>query len=340
MLNLMQRVCWNTRGWQLPSGSTNEKGFPGKNGFGHEEWNFQLSDTWNGFIFPYTYLIPQQRILDKHKGLFNIGFFTRHQERNEWLFLGVHHNAELIQDGEYPKIIKTLKKGGVFERRADELLSATNRFKTRKAALKEVTDAFEIPYIRIKSPVSDVELFSQPILIDKPSNHRFKSFTYVDKFPIANKRERSIRQLRSALAEDGYYRESSSKLRIIIPKHNKLSNDFTAWLKSKGVSAKQEENHIDILFKIGGIEYIAELKVVYGVGTTKAIREALGQLLEYNYYPGRNAKKQWMIVLDQSPLKTDKDYIKKLGKEMGIPLRLGWQTDKGFEFYPAWKNDL
>ncbi len=336
----MQRVCWNTREWQLPSGTTTEKGFPGENGFGHEEWNFQLSDTWNGFIFPYTYLVPQQKILDKNKGTFDIGFFTRHQERNEWLFLGIHHNAEIINDSEYSKILKAFKRDGVFERRADELFSAANKFKTRKAALKEVTDAFKNPYIRIKSPVSDVELFPQPIPIDKPSNHRFKSFTYVDNFPSNKKRNHNVRQSRSALAEDGYYRESSNKLKIIIPKHNKLSNDFTVWLQNKGVSAKQEENYIDILFNVDGVIYIAELKVVYGVGTTKAIREAVGQLLEYNYYPGRNAKNEWMIVLDQQPLKTDLDYIKKLARKINLPLRVGWQTEEGFEFFPEWHNDL
>lgn len=338
MLNLMQRVCWNTRGWQLPSGSTNESGFPGENGFGHEEWNFQLSDTWNGLVFPYTYLVPQQKILDKHQGIFNIGFFTRHQERNEWLFLGIHHNAELITDKEYPEVIEEFTQNGVFDRRADELLSATNKFKTKEAALKEVTDSFKKRYIRVKSPISDVELFPQPIPIDKPSNHRFKSFTYVDSFPSNANRVRKNRQRRSALAEDGYYRESSSKLKIIIPKHNKLSNDFCSWLNKKGVSAKQEENYIDILFDIDGDGYIAELKVVYGVGTTKAIREAIGQLLEYNYYPGRESNKEWMIILDQRPLKTDQEYIEKLIAEINLPMRVGWQTDKGFEFYPEWRK--
>lgn len=336
----MQRVCWNTRGWQFPSGATTEKGFTWENGFGHEEWNFQLSDAWNGFIFPYTYLTPQQKILDKYKGKFNIGFFTRHQERNEWLFLGIHHNAELIQDNEYSAIIKEFKKKGVFDRRADELFSATSKFKAKKAALKEVMDAFRSPYIRVKSPVSEIELFPQSIPIDKPSNHRFKSFTYVDRFPSDKITSHNNRKQRSALAEDGYYRESSSKLKIIIPKHNKLSNNFAAWLKKKRISARQEENYIDVLFNIGSINYIAELKVVYGVGTTKAIREALGQLLEYNYYPGRDKKNEWMIILDQAPTKTDKSYIKKLIKETNIPLRVGWQTLKGFEFYPKWNNDL
>jgi len=336
VLRLMQRVCWNTRGWQIPSGSSNERGFPGKNKFGHEEWNFQLSDIWNGFILPYTYLVPQQKILDKHDGIFSVGFFTRHQERNEWLFLGIHHNVELILEEEYPKIIDAFIKNGIFARRADELLSVSSRFKTKKAALKEVTDSFKKQYIRIKSPISDVELFPQPIPIEKPSNHRFKSFTYVDEFPAIQNTGHKTKQRRSALAEDGYYRESSSKLKIIIPKHNKLSNDFCKWLTKNGVSARQEENYIDILFEIKNIKYIAELKVVYGVGTTKAIREALGQLLEYNYYPGRGINKEWMIILDQTPVKTDCNYIDKLINEINLPLRVGWQTDEGFEFYPVW----
>lgn len=337
MLNLMQRVCWNTRGWQLPSGSTTEKGFPGEHGFGHEEWNFQTSDTWNGYIFPYTYLIPQQKILDNYKGLFNIGFFTRHQEKNEWLFIGIHHVAELITDAEYPKIIKTFQQDGIFERRAEELLSATNTFKTKKEALKEAVDAFKNPYIRVKSPVSNIEIFPQPISINKPSNHRFKSFTYVDNFPSVGNALNVYREQRSALTEDGYYRESSSKLNIIVPKHNKLSNNFAEWLNRNGISAKQEENYIDILFSINGVEYIAELKVVYGVGTTKSIREAIGQLFEYNYYPGRDEKKEWMIILDNKPLETDLNYVDTLIKNAGLPLRVGWQADKDFKFHPEWK---
>ena len=179
-------------------------------------------------------------------------------------------------------------------------------------------------------------MFPQPIPIDKPSNHRFKSFTYVDRFPYKKGKAHKNKQQRSALAEDGYYRESSSKLKIIIPKHNKLSNDFCNWLKMKGVSSRQEENYIDIIFNIDGVSYIAELKVVYGVGTTKAIREAIGQLMEYNFYPGRDNNKEWMIILDQLPLKTDQDYIDKLITEINLPLRVGWQTDSGFEFYPEW----
>lgn len=334
MLRLMQRICWNTRGWRMPSGSTNENGFPGENGFAHEEWNFQISDTWNSFVFPYIYSVPQQRRLDEHGGQFDIGFFTRYQESNRWLFIGIHHHAELILDEEYSRIFESFMESGIFDRRADELLAVTDKFETREAALKEVTDAFTVPYIRIKTRRSDIEVFSQPIPIEKPSNNRFTRFTYVDEFPCAAHNEE---QQHSALAEDGYYRESSSYLKKIIPKHNKLSNDFCRWLNERGVVVRQEENCIDVLFKINRTRYIAELKVVREVGTTKAVREALGQLLEYNYYPGRDINEEWMIILDQEPARADQDYIDNLIGQLQLPLRIGWQTGNGFEFYPEWK---
>jgi len=333
----MQRVCWNTRGWQIPTGSTKEKGFPGENGFGHEEWNFQLADTWDGHIFPYTYLVPQEKILLKNNGKFDIGFFSRHQEQNEWIFIGIHHNAQLIENDEYQKIIKSFSDRGIFARRADELRAASHKFNEYKKALKEVTDAFKKRYVRVKSPISDIEIFPQPIPIAKPSNHRFKSFTYVDHFPAINTKKRDAKKEPSALAEDGYYRESQRNLKIIIPQHNKLSNSFCKWLSSKGVTAKQEKNFIDILFHVGKEDFIAELKIVYGVGTTKAIRESLGQLFEYNYYPGRNVKNKWLVILDQEPMDSDLRYIDNLRNERNLPISVGWQVDSDFCFYPKWE---
>ena len=337
MLRLMQRVCWNTRGWQLPTGATNEKGFPSENGFGHEEWNFQLADTWNGHIFPYTYLVPQQQILLKNNGKFDIGFFSRHQEQNEWIFIGIHHNAQLIDDDEYPQILNSFSDRGILARRADELSSASPNFESYSKALREVTDAFKKRYVRVKSPVANIEIFPQPIPMQKPSNHRFKSFTYVDNFPLTNTKSRDLKKEPSALAEDGYYRESQRNLKIILPKHNKLSNCFCSWLATKGINAKQEENYIDILFEANRENYIAELKIVYGVGTTKAIRESLGQLFEYNYYPGRNIKKNWLVVLDQKPMDGDFKYIDNLRSARNLPILVGWQVESEFCFYPKWE---
>ena len=137
----------------------------------------------------------------------------------------------------------------------------------------------------------------------------------------------------SALAEDGYYRESPQSLKFIVKRHNKLSNDFCQWLNRAGYQEiSQENHHVDMSFKRSGKLYLAELKVCYGTGSTKAIREALGQLLEYNYYPGRSLTDYWVIVLDEHPTSDDVSFIRKLKHALGIPLYLGWEITDEFEF--------
>ena len=62
MQEMLNRMCWNTNGWQRPTGSANDSGYPGKNGFGHEEWNFCFEDAFNDYIYAFLYFKPTIRI--------------------------------------------------------------------------------------------------------------------------------------------------------------------------------------------------------------------------------------------------------------------------------------
>jgi hypothetical protein len=81
---------------------------------------------------------------------------------------------------------------------------------------------------------------------------------------------------------------------------------------------------------------LAELKVCFGVGTTKSIREALGQLLEYNHYPKRNPTDTWLLILDEEPSDEDRQFIEELRTTRSLPIRIGWQANKKFIFFPQW----
>lgn len=338
----IHRICWNTREWERPSGSSNEGDFVKENGFGYEEWNFQLADTWNGYIFPYMRKPPSRERFVQNEGKLSIGFYVIHPDNGEDLLVGIHHDVELIQEHEYSEIEQVFKEKGIYERRADELWDAIRQrekiIQTREGALNEINKMFNsgADIIRVKSPVDGVKIIQPPRVINLPNMKRF-GIIYEDKFPVPFYKSPTPPQT-SALSEDGYYRETKSNLHRIIPRHNELSNDFCRWLNGRKISARQETNGIDILFDIGNVRCIAELKVVYGIGTTKAIREAMGQLLEYNYYPDREPREEWMVIIDQCPSGRDKRYIDMLRSEVKLPLRLGWQTDKGFEFHPAWPD--
>jgi len=161
---------------------------------------------------------------------------------------------------------------------------------------------------------------------------------------IAAADERNIRRAKrreklraSPLAEDAYFRESNANKKVIIPRHNKLSNDLCEWLRNRhGVNATQEEKRVDVCFEFSKHTVLAELKVCYRVGTTKSIREAMGQLFEYNYYPNRLTTDVWLIVLDREPSAEDKEFITTLREKRSLPLTVGWRIRKGFSFHPAW----
>ena len=252
----------------MPTGSTHEKGFPHQHGYGHEEWNFNLEDSFNGYIFPYIYSIPQEKHLKESDGKFTIGFFAQHPSSKRWMLVGFHHDAEIIGENEYQKIISHFEESGVFSRRARELHAASSQFNTEKEALKQVRNVFIKPSIKAKCRVENVEYLENPVFIEKPTNHRFKTFTYEDSFPIPSK-QFEVGTTPTVLAEDGYLRETEKNLQEITPRHNKLSNAFCKWLKSNKINPAQEKDFIDVLFSANKTSYIAELKITYGTSTKK-----------------------------------------------------------------------
>ncbi|MHA1882505.1 MAG: hypothetical protein ACTSUO_05615, partial [Candidatus Thorarchaeota archaeon] len=130
-----------------------------------------------------------------------------------------------------------------------------------------------------------------------------------------------------------YLRATRRMLRVIKPRHKRLSRKFAKWLADKGYERiKVERNQIDVSFRDNGIRYMVEIKIVYKVSTKHAIREAIGQVLEYNYYEGRKPSDNWIILLDTEPTDDDIRYLKKIKKKHVLPLNLGWLEGSDFTF--------
>lgn len=180
-----------------------------------------------------------------------------------------------------------------------------------------------LPYMSTYSNI-DPEKWDISAVLDKL---RRKDFIHSDNKTLET--EKCI----SSLAEEAYYRENSENLKLIARRHNKLSNQFTKWLRDNDFSnVQQEQNYVDVCFQKNNNTFRAELKICHSVGTTKSIREALGQLFEYNYYLGRKPSDYWVIVLDEKPTKNDIEYLRILNKKLNLPLLLCWQFKSEFKF--------
>jgi len=134
------------------------------------------------------------------------------------------------------------------------------------------------------------------------------------------------------LEESAYTRYTAESIRKIDRRHVRLCNAFTDWLVlNHGIKCNVERRNIDVTFRIGRRSALVEFKVAYNDDPKPAIREALGQILEYNHYPDRVTYDQWILVLDCKPAEADGIFLKTLRK-YGIPLSYGWQNKDGFEF--------
>lgn len=177
-----------------------------------------------------------------------------------------------------------------------------------------------------------------PVRIQVGKNQRFtvEQLTDADVERIELAQRTARRAAQKTLSEEKYYRQSPAQRKLIIRRHNKLSNAFCGWLRDKyHVQPISENNQIDIRFELKSRAVLAELEVSHACGTRKSIREALGQLIEYNHYPPRNAADDWLLVLDRRPSRDDLHYIEVLRGQYSLPLFIGWQSRQGFDF-PLW----
>ncbi|MCF2138279.1 MAG: hypothetical protein K9W43_13690 [Candidatus Thorarchaeota archaeon] len=215
----------------------------------------------------------------------------------------------------------------------------------------------------LKCPIEEVVVFPEPIPIDKylkqlmSRTNVFGKYTrpmYLPVYPVILNKFGSSRiittelslDVESGLSEDHpevYKSETSnphdisyiqyelrSRTREYCTKEFELVNRFMVWLKTAyGIKSFKEIRYIDLCFDYNGLSFGVEAK--YSDGALRfPIRAALGQILEYNFYPGRVPKNHWILLLNREPNKADQSWVDKL--EIGVPLSLCWDTENGFEF--------
>jgi hypothetical protein len=138
------------------------------------------------------------------------------------------------------------------------------------------------------------------------------------------------------LNDQPYGRETAASKKNISRQHVSLSNQFRLWLERKfAVKVRQERKGVDLTFTTSTFRHLAELKICYRSDTRHAIREAMGQLLEYNHYPPREEAQFWWLVLDCEPSQTDRKYISSLIEKYMLPLTVAWLSGGDFETFPS-----
>src|SRR5690242_9869172 len=113
MITMLNRMCWNSKGWLLPTHSSDDGGYPQQMGFGHEEWNFQVNDAVEDFVYGYLYYKPNESRIREAEGRFHILFWSMHPKTHEELLVGSYEEAEIPTNEDYILVDQAFRERGI-----------------------------------------------------------------------------------------------------------------------------------------------------------------------------------------------------------------------------------
>lgn len=120
MANILIRTCWNHLNYQAPCGisyqAETQDNYVHDEGFGMEEWNFNLNELIDGNL--YGYIRPNFKTLTgKHH---NIWFYTKNPN-NELYLVGEYRAAYFLTPSEREKLEESMLNVGILNHRIDQV---------------------------------------------------------------------------------------------------------------------------------------------------------------------------------------------------------------------------
>ncbi len=326
------RLCWNTNGWVKPSGRLGKAKTPSYEkefGFGHEEWLFDLDKVIGKYH--YGFLEQMRKSPRMYIGkTFNLLLYTRNSVAGQKYWVGHLNGVEALDDVQAGKVLQDYKAKGWLRSMRDDLLNVgLDGDKIFKDANRRALDVINVRFN--SSALSSI--FEQPIRVDEQD----KSISIPRYLLIKNRA--GLRLSDEEKGKTGYSFESGSSDEPDLArgakktvsqrqvelelKHNELSKSFFKFLKSKyGDNVKREckafgTNKIDIVLRTDNGDIFYEIKTYNFLKTS--FREAIGQLLEYCYYPDVQNAIKLFIVSDIEPDEEIQLYLKRLKSVFNIP---------------------
>jgi hypothetical protein len=317
------RICWNDHRWQKPSG------FRGKsvtapqsqafihereNGFAPEEWLFDLEKTINEYH--YARIEPVNTKTGKHVNeRYDLLFYTFNSGISKWYWVGEIKNVEVISKNESNKIYQAYKAKRWWDEQVLQLTEIKETdLNSENLNVQGFIDWNPDDSFNIRFRVEDVVIYPelQPFAKDEkpPSNHynlpdadnapEFLTSTELGglKFEEATDDDTNENTETITVIKRNY----TAGLKELINVHYDLQKAFIKYLKStypKDKIGKEcirigYNTRVDVVRKTAAGYIFYEIKTYPDVLTS--VRMAIGQLLEYQYYPEQNLAINLIIV--------------------------------------------
>lgn len=316
------RLSWNSNNWQFPSGwlgkSRDQNTHEGKYGFGYEEWLFDRSKLIGGYH--YGFVKGLESVVARHAGKrYELHFYSQNSLR-QYYYVGHILDAEGIDHITSSAIYQLYGEKGWLKEMADAL----ERVEGDVTAFRKVDPKL---FVNVRFRLEDILLPDELTEIDETDDNittdRFKLLAYRGGFnPSLNP------ELPEDTGHAGNWKNTGRRSRtfkgeqVYDPYHDRMQNAIVELLRQdpsygyKKVDIETSRVDVKAVTHAGEWHYF-EIKTD---SPKRSIRHAIGQVMEYAYYPGLERAKILYVVGDREPEADSVVYLAYLRERFGLPV--------------------
>lgn len=319
-INKIVRICWNTKGWKFPSGplgkSRNPKSYEAKCGYGHEEWLFDKSRIIDGYH--YAFLQPLGVKSGKHIGkTYNVSLYAINGSGKRF-YVGDIKEVFCISEEEARKTLVFYKKKGWFKEMGEDIerIGANPNifFKHEPLSFFNVKFRFEDVCMRDElEEISDEDsnlTTSRVVLLNKQTDFVIKEEISVDDESEGSLKNTARRKvvMNAEVEYDPYHDRMQNMLKEHLEESYKKEYDKVCI----------EKNRVDIKARTrDGKWHYFEIKTYQ---PKMCIRQSLGQIMEYAFWPDVQKAEKLIIIGDTTPDEEAVKYLRYIREKFNIPV--------------------
>lgn len=317
------KVCWNVNNWTYPSGpygkSKQLKSHENERGYGLEEWLFDFEKTIDGFHYALLQPVQKGRVTFLNK-YFDVRLFSHNSVTSENVWIGSIKKLKAISYKEADRIYAIYLENGWIDEMVSHIKSVNGDYKFFKSLFPR--DTFNVRfkpenavlytnYRKVDDFKTEIGTYHYQFIRDKTltssetkTKSRRRNFIFSPSSFGKNLKDRISKREKKAV---------QSK-----PVHDKIQKVLFDYLVKKyGVKNVGSETDTGLLTRIDIAVNSPKGIILYEVKSYASvmisIRIALGQLLEYAYYPNPIKNISSLIVVSHIPIdEVSKEYLKFL----------------------------
>ncbi|SAL17450.1 hypothetical protein AWB68_00499 [Caballeronia choica] len=316
----LARISFNSSGWNRPTGEARrleKDSFNTENGFGFEDWLFREEWLLDGWRYSFLQGVNDSRNpLLKEGRPFDVTLFTIEPDKRR-RYVATLRDAECLDDTQAADAIKAFEQNGWLSQMKLEIGNVGGN-------LGALTDHSWAPYIlNLRFRIENTERYApDAYAVDGDPVFRLNRYNLPDQQDNNDNLGGSIRTGReSSLDALSYMRKAIGPVKCS-PEHARMQHRLMSELKQEYATARIvcEENFVDVTVETDNELIFYEIKSDLAPRTV--LRQAVGQLLEYAFYPRKQTRYATRLVVvgrrQLSPM--DQAYLYTLCEQFSLPL--------------------